>query len=125
MTDIARVTETLTAARGGSSSYLMDLAREVHSTAIEKGFWPNGVTDDVVGMKLALIHSEVTEVLEAIRKEKGADEIELEFSDVLIRLLDLYAALKNVGWVVNALDDVVYYKKNKNKTRPERHGVRF
>jgi hypothetical protein len=44
------------------------LAAILHETAIEKGFWDGEIGYDKIGNKLALVHSEVTEVLEAIRK---------------------------------------------------------
>ena len=78
---------------------LDDLANELHATAVEKGFWDNYdvAPNEFICTKLALIHSEVTEVLEAIRKEKGEREIMLEFADILIRTLDLYAGM-NERW---------------------------
>ena len=47
------------------------LAAMLHETAKEKGFWDGEYSHDKIGNKLALVHSEVTEVLEAIRKSKG------------------------------------------------------
>lgn len=46
------------------------LAAMLHENAKEKGFWDGEVTYDKLGNKLALVHSEVTEVLEALRKSK-------------------------------------------------------
>ena len=51
------------------------LAAILHETAIEKGFWDGTISYDKVGNKLALVHSEVTEVLEAIRKNKSSEEV--------------------------------------------------
>ena len=51
------------------------LSAVLHETAIEKGFWDGEFTYDKIGNKLALVHSEVTEVLEALRKNKGSEEI--------------------------------------------------
>ena len=39
------------------------LSALLHETAIEKGFWDKPKNFDVFGNKLALIHSEVTEVM--------------------------------------------------------------
>ena len=64
------------------------LAAILHETAIEKGFWDGTINHDKVGNKLALVHSEVTEVLEAIRKNKSSEEVVEEMADVIIRLLD-------------------------------------
>ena len=81
------------------------LAAILHETAIEKGFWDGTISYDKVGNKLALVHSEVTEVLEAIRKNKGSEEIVEEMADVIIRLLDLYASMMNVGFINHSLDE--------------------
>ncbi len=101
------------------------LAAILHETAIEKGFWDNPKNFDVFGNKLALVHSEVTEVLEAIRKNKGSEEIVEEMVDVLIRTLDLYAAMRNGGFITHSLDEVLFNKIEKNKVRPKLHGNLF
>jgi NTP pyrophosphatase (non-canonical NTP hydrolase) len=101
------------------------LAAVLHETAIEKGFWDGETTYDKVGNKLALVHSEVTEVLEAIRKSKGSQEIVEEIADILIRTLDVYASLMNKGWAEHSLDEVMYNKIEKNKARPQLHGNLF
>jgi NTP pyrophosphatase (non-canonical NTP hydrolase) len=101
------------------------LAALLHETAIEKGFWSNPKNFDVFGNKLALVHSEVTEVLEAIRKNKGSEEIVEEMADVLIRTLDLYAAMRNGGFIVHSLDEILFNKIEKNKVRPKLHGNLF
>jgi len=100
-------------------------AATLHESAIEKGFWEGETSFDKLGNKLALVHSEVTEVLEALRKDKGSHEIVEEISDVIIRLLDVYAAMRNAGIVEDSLDDVLDFKVNKNKNRPRLHGNLF
>jgi NTP pyrophosphatase (non-canonical NTP hydrolase) len=101
------------------------LSALLHETAIEKGFWNNPKNFDVFGNKLALIHSEVTEVLEAIRKNKGSEEIVEEMVDILIRTLDLYASMRNGGFVEHSFDEVLFKKMEKNKHRPKLHGNLF
>jgi NTP pyrophosphatase (non-canonical NTP hydrolase) len=101
------------------------LAAILHETAIEKGFWNSPKNFDVFGNKLALVHSEVTEVLEAIRKNKGSEEIVEEMADVLIRTLDLYASMRNAGFVEHSLDECLFKKMEKNKDRPKLHGNLF
>jgi NTP pyrophosphatase (non-canonical NTP hydrolase) len=108
------------------SEYGLDaLAAILHETAIEKGFWPHEIDTNIVCTKLALVHSEVTEVLEAIRKNKPTEEIVEEIADILIRTLDLYAALRNHEWVTESLDEMLEAKININKERPILHGNRF
>jgi NTP pyrophosphatase (non-canonical NTP hydrolase) len=101
------------------------LAAILHETAIEKGFWDGPKNHDKIGNKLALVHSEVTEVLEAIRKNKGSQEVVEEMADIIIRLLDLYAAMMNGGLIEHSLDEMLISKMDKNKTRQRLHGNLF
>lgn len=101
------------------------LAALLHETAIEKGFWDGEIGYDKIGNKLALVHSEVTEVLEAIRKNKGSEEVVEEMADILIRLLDIYAAMRNTGDLIHSFDEVLNKKININKERPKLHGNLF
>jgi len=102
-------------------------AARVHATAKEKGFWPEGNVDDIfVAKQCMMIVSEVTETMEAIRKDKGAEQIVSELADILIRTLDLYEGLKRNGYISGlSLTAAFNNKTDFNKTRPERHGVRF
>jgi NTP pyrophosphatase (non-canonical NTP hydrolase) len=70
------------------------LAKMVHQTAREKNFWDSEVDIDFVLSKVALIHSEASEILEAIRKEKGSDEIVVEMIDLIIRTMDLFEGMR-------------------------------
>ena len=104
---------------------LDQMATELHATAPEKGFWPEDIDDIFVAKQLMMIVSEVVEAMEAIRKDKGEEEITKEFADILIRTLDLYAGLVEAGYTRLSLDHVLKDKAGFNKTRPEKHGVRF
>lgn len=104
---------------------LHDLAQQMHDTARAKGFWEDGYNDLVYSQKLALIHSEVTEVLEAIRKRMGGAAISEEIVDILIRTLDLYAGLYRMGETRQIVDDVLQYKMDKNNGRPHKHNNKF
>lgn len=101
------------------------LSAVLHETAIEKGFWDGTISYDKVGNKLALVHSEVTEVLEAIRKNKSSEEVVEEMADVIIRLLDIYAAMRNSGDLIHSLDEILEKKININSNRPKLHGNLF
>lgn len=107
---------------------LDELATELHETAIEKGFWsPDYAEVDVnfVLAKLALVHSEVSEVLEAVRKQQGAEKVVEEMADIIIRLLDLYEGMARSGWLgvePPSLDGITDAKASKNKERPRLHG---
>jgi len=102
-----------------------ELAEELHTTALDKGFWPEEVDDIFVAKQCMMIVSEVTEVMEAVRKDKGEEEITKEFADIIIRTLDLYAGMVKHGYTKLSLDWAMDEKTKFNKTRPEKHGVRF
>lgn len=102
-----------------------NLAINLHEVAVEKGFWPEDVDDIFIAKQCMMIVSEVTEVMEAIRKDKGEEEITKEFADILIRTLDLYAGAVEAGYTRLSLDQALREKVDFNKTRPEKHGVRF
>lgn len=107
---------------------LDQLANSLHETAREKGFWDpshkmEGELFVFYAKQLAMVHSEVTEVLEAIRKDKGQDQVVEEMADIIIRVLDLYAGMKRNGDVLDSLDEVLKTKADFNSTRPKMHGV--
>ena len=104
---------------------LDDMAKEIHQTALEKGFWPEKVDDVFIAKQLLMIVSEVVEAMEAIRKDKGKQEVASEMADIVIRTLDLYQGLVDNGYVEEELQVAINNKANFNKTRPERHGVKF
>jgi NTP pyrophosphatase (non-canonical NTP hydrolase) len=106
-----------------SIGLLDGLASTLHTTALDKGFWDEEVTISFVLAKLALVHSEVSEVLEAIRKEQGEAKVVEEMADIIIRLLDLYAGMCDANMIQTSLDDAIAEKLEKNKTRPKMHGV--
>jgi NTP pyrophosphatase (non-canonical NTP hydrolase) len=105
---------------------LEELAYSIHSNAIDKGFWEPNTPDNhtVFYLKqLAMIHSEVSEVLEAIRKEKGEEVVVEEMADIIIRLLDLWAGMQRDGAVKTQLTDSLMKKVSVNTSRPRMHGV--
>lgn len=101
------------------------LGSEIHETNVEKGFWRDPEMMDKFAAKLALIHSEVTEVLEALRKSQGSDKVTEEFADIFIRSLDLYSTLVECGEADPNLYGVMLSKMENNKLRPPKHGNRW
>jgi len=108
---------------------LDNLARNVHDNAKDKGFWdymypvPTSESFIFYAKQIAMIHSEATEVLEALRKSKGKDEVVEELADIIIRVVDLYEGLRVAGEVDASLEDTVTSKTLTNQHRPKMHNV--
>ena len=100
-------------------------AREVHKNAVEKGFWSDRVDDIFIAKQCMMIVSEVTELMEAIRKDRGKEEVAHETADILIRTLDLWQGMVEHGYAEGSLQAAFNNKTEHNRQRPERHGVRF
>lgn len=91
---------------------LNELAKLCHSIAVEKGFWDE---ERNIGEALMLIVTELAEAMEAHRKQDDANFKE-ELADTFIRLLDLCGGL-NID-----IENEIYQKSMRNKSRPYKHG---
>ena len=95
----------------------------VYQWARRKGFWDGDRND---GEMIALIHSELSEALEAIRHGNPPDDkipefsgYEAELADAIIRIMDLA-----VGRGLR-VGEAIVAKMEYNETRPHKHGKEF
>lgn len=101
------------------------LASAIHDWAVRKGFWEVG-RDRNDGEMIALMHSELSEALEALRHGNPPDDkvpefsgAEAEMADTIIRIMDTANAR---GWRVA---EAIIAKMSFNEGRPYKHGKNF
>jgi NTP pyrophosphatase (non-canonical NTP hydrolase) len=108
---------------------LDDFSHTLHAQALQKGFYESYSRmedEDAIIFylkQLAMVHSEVSEVLEAMRKEKGDDVVVEELADIIIRVLDFWAFLSQTHYTNLSLANAIVAKMEKNLKRPKMHGV--
>jgi NTP pyrophosphatase (non-canonical NTP hydrolase) len=97
------------------------LQTDIHKNAAAHGWWDGDDHNDAE--KIALMHSELSEALEAMRHGNPPDDhipmfssVEAELADVVIRIMDF--AGKNDLRLAEAIEA----KHTYNKTRPVKHG---
>lgn len=124
------------------------IAEKIHQNAIDHGFWPRRLklkysTDTEVeyldeidykarnkGEMIALMHSELSEMLEAVRGSTEKYQLpdqhceaftseEIEAADLIIRMLDYAYAFKL------RLPEAILAKHEFNKSRPMKHNKAF
>lgn len=103
---------------------LEELSFQIHNNSVNKGFWSDKDDEDRVNQilaKMMLVDTEVSELAEAYVKSSGSEAILKEFSDIIIRVLDLYAAMIRYKIVDGVLSKSLIEKIEYNKTRPPKH----
>lgn len=132
------------------------LLDEIHSNAVDHGFWEVGLEGQVLvenrnkGEMIALMHSELSELLEAIRAiskwQEGHKNIPIinygaaysidataimdehcpEFTSEEIELADLFIRGIDYAKAFNIrLAEAIFAKHQYNKSRPFKHGKKF
>ena len=98
-------------------------AKQIYKKAVEHGFWKGEVND---GERMALIHAEISEALEALREGNPSSNkimeftnLEEELADAVIRIMD-YAFGKDLDVAGAILAKIEY-----NKSREFMHGKSF
>lgn len=123
--DARRIAHLIEVDTEGAPSHLSvqmikELVRTAHRDAKAKGWWD---TDRMNGELIALIHSELSEALEALRQGDPPDDkipgysgAEIEMADVVIRVMDMCGAR---GW---RLGEAIWAKMEYNRRRSHKHG---
>lgn len=112
-----------------------DIADACHARSVAAGWWtPDDIINPLIhAVKIALIHSELSEALEGIRKDSTDEHLahrksaEVELADAIIRIFDLAGAL-NYDLETTIVEKLEYNSRradHKPEARASANGKRF
>lgn len=106
-----------------TTAVLNDLCQTVYQDNVNAGWWDQADNPLVVPTKIALVHSELSEALEAHRKDDMDDKlphhpgVAVELADAVIRILDLCGHLNiDLGSI---LAEKAAYNAQRSDHKPE------
>ena len=98
---------------------LNELSKAIHDYNVHAGWWPQDKETRNKAEILCLVHSEISEAMEGLRKDLMDDKlpnrkmVEVELADALIRIFDMAGAF---GYDLNG---ALHEKYQYNKTRAD------
>lgn len=116
---------------------LNELVKEIHDNNVKAGWWTDLNTgerkDRNVGELLCLVHSEISEAMEGIRKNLKDDKLphrsmfEVELADAIIRIFDIAGAynLDLGGAMQEKIDFNKSREDHKIENRKTENGKKF
>lgn len=114
-----------------------ELVKEIHQNNVDAGWWTDLATgqkkDRNVGELLCLVHSEISEAMEGIRKNLKDDKLphrsmfEVELADAIIRIFDIAGAynLDLGGAMQEKIDFNKSREDHKIENRKTENGKKF